>query len=686
MIRIGVDIGGTFTDLVAVDASGDIYLAKTPSTPKDPSQGVMLGLGLLGERMGLSLDDLLGAAELFIHGTTVATNTLIERTGASLGLLTTAGFRDLLELREGTKPNRYALREPFPDPLIPRRLRLEVPERIRYDGTVETSLDSESATESLKTLSDADVQGLVVCFINAHRNGDHEAKIRELAQSIGWDTYISLSHEVLPREGEYDRLCTAAVNAYVGPRLSRYLGRLADRLREAGGKFTLLIMQSSGGVLPAEEAANYAVGTIQSGPAGGATACALYARSADFPRLVTFDMGGTSSDIALIVDGAPLERQVTPFDTLKIAAPAVDIVNLGAGGGSLAWLDAGGVLQLGPESAGAEPGPACYQRGGERPTVTDANLVLGYISPDTFLGGAMSLSVDLARKVIQTHLAEPLGLTVEDAARAVHALANTLIAEGIRAATVRRGLDPRDFALLGFGGAAGLHTASVADELSIPRAVIPSRASVWSALGFLSADVRHDIVRSVGGAIGNYDAAWLRDAFGAMEEEARKRLAAEGFAPSEMRFLRFADCRYVRQVYALPTTIEAEDLARPALDWLVSRFEGVYEARYYHVHHAEPIHIDNIRLVGYGELPSLALPTQPEGGTDSSAAQRGTRSIHIDDWVEAGVYWFDDFRPGMKIAGPAVIDSATTSILLPAHHMATVDRFQSLIITPGDAS
>ncbi len=682
-MRIGVDIGGTFTDLACIDDAGALHTAKTPSTPDDPSRGVMDGLSLLAGSMGRDIAGLLGATSLFLHGSTVATNLVVERKGAPLGLITTEGFRDVIELRDGSKQNRYDIRAPFPQPLIRRPERLEVPERINAKGGVETALDEGAVRGAIAALREAGVEGLVVFFVNAHQNGAHELRVRELVVEAGWAPFVSLSHEVLSREGEYDRISTAAVNAYVGPGLGGYLQRLAEKLGTSGLTAPVLVMQSTGGVLPLDHAVNHAVGSVTSGPAGGAMAGALFARLGGESHLVTYDMGGTSTDICLIEDGVPLERQATQLDEVKIAVSALDISALGAGGGSIAWIDPGGILDLGPHSAGAVPGPACYGRGGERPTLTDANLVLGLIAPETFLGGRLALDADLAREAVRSHVAEPLGLSVEDAARAVNALASARIAEGIRANTVRRGLDPREFTIFSFGGAGGLHAAAVALELEFPRAIVPREASVLSALGFLAADVRHDLQRAYGRRMVELKTGDLHDLFAALEEEAREILAAEGFESGQMRFERFADCRYMRQVYNVPVGLP--DLDRgDHIGWLIDDFEAAYGTLYQHVHERDAIVVDTCRLVAYGALPDLELPQGSAGTANPAAALRGARPVYFGKWLETPTFWFDELQPGMRIVGPALIDSESTTVALPPDIAAEVDPYGSLIINnPG---
>ena len=681
-MQIGVDIGGTFTDLVCLDDAGALHTAKTPSTPEDPSRGVMEGLALLAEELGLGLAEMLGATSLFLHGSTVATNLVVERKGAHLGLITSAGFRDIIELRDGSKQNRYNIRMAPPEPLIPRPQRIEVPERIGADGGIETPLDEDAVRRAVETLRETDVSGLVVLFLHSHRNGCHEQRVREIVADSGWAPFVSLSHEVLCREGEYDRVSTAAVNAYVGPGLGGYLNRLAAELANNNLAAPVLVMQSTGGVLPLSHAVQHAVGSVTSGPAGGAMAGALFARLRQEPHLVTYDMGGTSTDICLIEDGKPLERQATQLGEVKIAVPALDISALGAGGGSIAWIDPGGILDLGPHSAGAVPGPACYDQGGTEPTLTDANLVLGLIAPETFLGGRLTVNREQAEKAVETHIASPLGLSVPEAALAINTLASVRIAEGIRANTVHRGLDPREFTIFSFGGAGGLHAAAVARELEIPRAVIPREASVLSALGFLASDVRHDYQRVVGRRLPELATGALRDQFAELEAEATAALGEQGFGSDQIRFTRVLDCRYLRQVYTVPVEIGREQLGEgESTDWLAEAFETVYAALYRHVHEREAIVIDACRLVAYGILPLLSLMQSDVGGVDPSAAQHAERRVYSGAWVDVPCYWFDRLAPGMLLEGPAMVDSDSTTVVLPKEAVAEIDTYGSLVIT-----
>ncbi|HDX8863266.1 TPA: hydantoinase/oxoprolinase family protein [Klebsiella michiganensis] len=681
-MRIGVDVGGTFTDVVTLDAERGLTFVKTPSVPSDPGQGVLDGLILLARELGTSTEDLLSKVTVFIHGTTVATNILVQRNGAKVGLITTRGFRDLLELREGTKQQRYNLREAFPTPLIERILRHEVDERLAFDGSVMTPLDEAQVRRVVEALRKEKVGSVVVCLMHSHKNSGHELKIRELIHQSGWQPYISLSHEVLSRQGEYDRLSTSVVNSYVGPGLSGYLSRLSDNLREKGVKSPLMIMQSNGGVLPAAEAGKMAVGAVTSGPAGGAMAGALFARHYGLPRVVAYDTGGTSSDVCVIENYHPVEIQNRHSADMKIAVPAIDINPLAIGGGSIAAIDDGGILTLGPKSAGATPGPACFMKGGRLPTLTDANLVLGYIGHDTFLGGRMELSLSAAREVIQSSLAGPLGLSVEQAALAVHSLATSKITEGIRLATVRRGSDPREFTLLSFGGAGGIHASSVAKELSIPETIIPRQASVLSALGFLAADVRQDLQVSVGKSMADLS---NDEIFGLIEDlsaRARTALMRQGFDTDNITLNFIAECRYARQIHSIPVFVNPEWHAQQFRSELQKGFEVAYFQLYHHVHRNESGMLEQLRVAAYGTLPPLSLP---EIAVQSVTPEPVSyRRIFDGEFYACPVFRAEDMGADIHISGPAIIDSSSTTVLLHAGDMAVIDSVGCLHITRGN--
>ena len=668
MYRIGIDVGGTFTDLVAIDAGGATTLAKVPSTPLDPSEGVLDGLARLAERLGLDLPALLARTDRIVHGTTVATNALLERKGARLGLLTTEGHRDVVEMREGLKDERYNLRLSPPEQLVPRRLRLGVRERVRADGRTEIPLDPASLDAASAVLRQEQVEAVAVCYLHAWRDAGHEEATREALRRVLPDAYVSLSSEVLPQIKEFERTSTTIVNAYVGPVLSRYLARLETRLNEAAYRGPTLIIQSHGGVAPIAEAGRLAAGAVLSGPAGGVAGSVHAARLSGEPNLIPFDMGGTSTDISLIVDGEPALAANRTVGGQRIALNSLDIVSIGAGGGSIARVDAGGILHVGPESAGAVPGPACYGQGGTQATVTDANLVLGYLDPENFLGGDRQLDLAAAESAVDA-VAKALGIDRVAAASGIHRVINTSMAEGVRLVSVRRGVDPRRFALFAFGGAAGLHATDIARQLGLGRVIVPRVASVLSAWGMLATDLRFEVAKSHIGDAGALDGAGVKHLYGEMEVEALRRLRASFSGPA--RASRSAEMRYGEQVFEIAVPLDDVDwsVADP-LPQIVERFHRRHEALYSYAMPEQECVLVNARVTLSGILEEL--PREPELPAAAAAPPQGRRRIYLNDWVEAPVYRLDTLAPAQSITGPAIVEAATTTVLLRAADTAKV--------------
>ncbi len=667
MLRIGVDVGGTFTDLVGVDDAGRVTIAKSASTPADPSIGVMDGLALLAGELGMELAELLGEAGLIVHGTTVATNALLERKGAKVGMLTTEGHRDLIEMREGLKDDRYNLRMPPPVPLVPRARRLDVTERMRFDGTVATPLSRRSAEAAIRRLSDAGVGAVAVCYLHSYRDPRHERETRKLLARRLPGAYVSLSSDVLAQIKEYERFGTTVVNAYVGPVLGRYLGSLGARLQKAGYRGEVLIMQSHGGVATIADSVRLAAGAVLSGPAGGIAGSRHAARLLGEGNLITFDMGGTSTDIALLEDGEPHLTGDKAVGTSKVALPSIDIHTLGAGGGSIARVDAGGILHVGPESAGAVPGPACYGRGGTAATVTDANLVLGLLDPAGFLGGRARLDPQAAEAAVAS-VARQLGLGVLPAAEGIHRVVNTNMAEGIRLVSVRRGADPRRFILLSFGGAAGLHITEVARMLEITRVVIPRVASVLSAWGMLATDLRYEFVRTHVGEAGQVGASRLRRLFADMEAEGRRRLG-RGFT-GQVDVRRSVDMRYGEQTFEISVPLDGVDMeAADLMKQVVERFHRRHEELYTYSAPGQDVVLVNVRAAVIGRLP--ALPAEPERRVRAAAAPRSRRA-YLERWTEVPVHDMDGLPEGQEVKGPAIFESATTTVLIRAGEQALV--------------
>ncbi len=669
MFRIGIDVGGTFTDLVAVDETGQSTLAKSPSTPADPSIGVLEGLAVLARALGLDRSTMLGQTERIVHGTTVATNALLERKGAKVGLLTTAGHRDVLEMREGLKPeDRYNLRLAPPEPLVPRRLRLGVTERIRADGTVLTPIDHASLDRAIDTLIAEGVTSVAICFLHAWKSAAHEAASAERVRARMPGAYVTASSEVYPQIKEYERVSTTVVNAYVGPVVAGYLGRLSGRLAEAAYTGPLFIMLSHGGVAPVEEAIRLAAATVLSGPAGGVAGSIHAATLLGVPNLIPFDMGGTSTDISLVrqsVPGLAIDRGIAGQ---RIALPSLDIVTLGAGGGSIARVDQGGVLHVGPESAGAAPGPACYGRGGTEATVTDANVVLGLLDPSGLLAGGMRLDKEAADAALG-RLGRAIGLDAIAAAAGVQRIINGRMAEGIRLVSVRRGIDPTAFALLAFGGAAGLHATAVARQLSIPRVIVPRVASVLSAWGMLASEIRFETTRSHIGDATTMTTDGLRRIFAEMEADARGRLAAVFNGPIAIG--RSADMRYGEQIFEINVPLDHIDWDTPELGRAVAdAFHQRHEELYTYAQRTNEVVLVNARVAAIGKLPEL--PKEPTLGARAPARPVRQQRVHLGEWREIDVLPFDALAPGQSIAGPALIEGPTTTVLVEAGDTARV--------------
>jgi N-methylhydantoinase A len=671
MYRIGMDVGGTFTDLVAVDETGKVVFAKSASTLTDPSTGVMHGLTRLAAGLGYELAHLLRQTERIVHGTTVATNALLERKGARVGLLMTEGHRDVIEMREGLKEDRYNLRMPPPDMLAPRVRRIGVRERMRYDGQAAVALNERSLQRAIGRLKRERVEAVAVCYLHAYRNPRHERLTRAALSRALPGVYVSLSSEVLPQIKEYERVCTTVVNASVGPVLARYLDRLSHSLRKAGYRGDVLIMQSHGGVVSIEEAVRLAAGAVLSGPAGGVAAIRGCGRLLGEKNLIGFDMGGTSTDISLIVDGEPQLARDRSVAGYRVSLPSLDIVSIGAGGGSIARVDAGGILRVGPASAGADPGPACYLKGGTAATVTDANLVLGYLNPENFHGGETRLDRAAADRAVDA-IAARLGTARVTAARGIHRIANTQMAEGIRLVSVRRGVDPRRFALLAFGGAAGLHITDVARQLEIGRVVLPPLAAVLSAWGMLTTDLRYEIVRTQIGDVRRAGLAGLRRIFAQMEAEGKRRLRRAFRGP--VRIHRALEMRYGEQIFEINVSLDGLDLAASgAITQIMERFHRRHEELYTYSIPDQEVVMVNARVTVVGALPEMAAErASSQRRKHARARPRSHRRVYLDRWQQVPIFDLTNLAPGETMEGPAIVEAPSTTVLLRRNERAAV--------------
>ena len=666
--RIGIDVGGTFTDIVAVSDTGTVTFSKAASTPNDPSIGVMNAVERLADELGINLETLLSKTESIVHGTTVATNALLERKGAKTGLLTTLGHRDVLEMREGLKDDRYNMRLPAPAPLVPRFLRLGVRERIKPDGRIHTKLDNTSLDEAINKLREEKVTSVAVCYLHAYKEPKHEQETKKILEAKLPGVSVSISSEVFPEIKEYERVSTTIVNAYVRPIVENYLNRLEERLKNAGYKGSVLIILSHGGVAPIEEAIRLSAATVLSGPAGGVAGSKYGASLIGAGDLVPFDMGGTSTDISMIVNGEPALSSTRGIAGQRIALQSLDIVSIASGGGSIARVDAGGILRVGPESAGALPGPACYGKGGTEVAVTDASVVLGFLDPGNFLGGRETLDVSAAEDAV-SRLANQLSVEPAEAAEGVHKVINTQMAEGIRLVSVRRGVDPRKFALLSFGGAAGIHITEIARQLEVQRVIVPRTAAVLSAWGMLATDLRYEVSRTHIGDTGSLKAGDVREVFSEMELEGRSRLK-ESFE-GHVSISRSADMRYGEQIYEVDVSLDDVDFSDDDLMKSISdRFHKRHEELFTYSLPDQDAVLVNGRLAAIGALPDL--PKEPKTEARAASGHHTTRKIFLAGWVDAPVFNLEELVPSQEIAGPAIIESSTTTVVLRSDDKAEV--------------
>jgi N-methylhydantoinase A len=677
--RVGVDIGGTFTDLVGLDAAGRLRVAKA-LTSRDYAGGVLACL----EQADVSP----ASVGQLIHGSTIAINTVLQRQGALTGLLTTAGFRDVYEMGRGGRYQSYNLAYRRPAPLVPRHRRLEVPERMAPDGSVVRPLDHAVARAVIRQMGALGVEAVAVCLLHAYANPTHELTLGELLAEELPEAYVVLSHRVLREFREYERTSTTVINAYLGPVVSRYLERLRGQLAARDFRGGLWVMQSSGGRMAAAEAEALPAALMESGPMAGAIAAGHVGAALDERLVIAFDMGGTTAKACLVEHGQP---QVTTTYyvggralEMPLLLPVVDVIEVGAGGGSVAWLDEVGALKVGPRSAGAHPGPACYGQGGDEPTVTDANLVLGRLDAARFLGGAMTLDAERGAAAVRAHVAAPLGLDLAEAAAGILRIADATMALAVRGVTVERGIDPRDCAMVAYGGAGPLHAVAVARDLGIPRVVVPPFPGHFCAVGLLAADERHDYVRTWLAPLAAVAPDALADAFAAMRAEGTTTLAREGVPPDRQAFERSLDLRYRGQAHTLGVPLDDGPLDAAALLAARARFDAAHERSYGHSAPEEPVELLNLRLVARGHRPAQALPQEPESASASAAAPE-TRLVGLEDgvWTRCAIYDRATLRRGDRLEGPAVVQEAASTLVLYAGDRLRVADGGHLIVEVG---
>jgi N-methylhydantoinase A len=680
--RVGIDVGGTFTDFLVIGGDGTRLVHKTSSTPADPSLGLVTGLEEIATQTDRQLAEFLAEVELIVHGTTVTTNALLTRRGAPTGLLCTEGFRDALALRQGTREAPYDNRLQPPEPLVPRYLRLGVAERTDYKGDEVAPLDEESVREACSRMIAEDVEAVAISFLHSPTGPAHERRALELCRELMPEAYVTASSDLLSQVRYYDRTSTTVLNAYVGPIITRYLEALVRRLDDLRFGGVLLIMQSNGGVATPAEVSERAALSLLSGPASGPTAGLWHLAPHGERNCLTIDMGGTSFDAALVKDGAPLVMTDAVVDRWRLALPTVDIHTIGAGGGSIARVDDGGLLRVGPQSAGASPGPACYGREGTEPTVTDADLVLGFIDETTFLGGEMRLDRGAAEQAIESRLAGPLGIGVVEAAAGVYDVVNVAMATGVREVSVRRGLDPRDFPLVVAGGAGPVHAAAIAAELEIPMLLVPRESSIFCAAGMLMSDFKHDFVRAYKATLDNADMGRIGQLLAEMEAQGRRILAGEKVAAADIEVQAALDLRYVGQWHELTLTVDELDPAR-----IAEAFNAEHDLLFGYSTSDMPIEVLACRVTTTGTTQKPEHGVSLEAGADAEAAQIGERPVWSPVERRLGatpVYDGLALGAGAMLSGPAIVELANTTIVVLDGFELLVDRFGSFVLYAGE--
>jgi N-methylhydantoinase A len=681
-MRIGIDVGGTFTDIVLIDdATREVHYTKVLTTHDDLARGVIAGIDKMLEMVGATFDKV----DYTVHGTTIGTNALIERKGARTGLITTQGMRDVLEIGRIERPaaGLYDIFVDTPLPLVPRYLRLDVEERVGVDGEVVVPLDEESAREAVRFLKDQAVESIAISLLFSFRNPTHEERVRELCQSMFPEAAVSISSEIAPEFREFERTSTTVINAYLAPVVEHYLDNLEGQLQDRYGDVDLRIMQASGGSMTTEIAKYRAVNIVNSGPAGGALAAAYAGRLTGDDQVISVDMGGTSFDVGVIDRGEPRVAPESQFEGFPVKIPILDVQAIGAGGGSLAWIDEGGALNVGPKSAGSEPGPACYGLGGEQPTVTDANLVLGRLNPEYFLGGEMKLYPELAEAAIAQHVSEPLGVSLEEAASGIIRVVNANMERAISVNSTEKGFDVREFALLPFGGAGPLHAAELAQDLDMKRVVVPPYAGTFSAVGLLVANTRYDYASTVAKSEKELTPEELLRGFKELEAQGRAQLKAQNVAEDQIEILWSADLRYEGQSYELSTPVKrSEILTQSDIEEIVSLFHDMHHRIYAYGSVDEIVEFINLRVAAIGKVPEVSLAHGGATGGDAGIARKDTRPVHFlkEGFIDTAIYDRALLRPGHVVTGPALIEEiASTTVITPGTE-GTVDEFGNIII------
>lgn len=684
MARIGVDIGGTFTDFTVLEDSGDVTLWKEDSTPQDPASAILSGLKAIAANKGIDEQALLAGTEIFVHGSTIATNAVIERSGSKVGLLCTDGFRDVLYYRDGFKWDRFNLQLERPEDIVDRHLRLPVVERINFEGNVVVPLDESTVRQAARRFADADVEAVAIAFLWSVVNPAHEQRAAEILKEELPGVPVVCSADVLPEIREWQRTSAAVLSAYALPKIDAYLRKLEEALRKKGLENPLQVMQINGGCASVTELLHRPVNSIHSGPAAAPAAALFHAERMGLQDLVTVDMGGTSFDVSLIHHGRPVMSREIEVEHQPIGVSGVEVHSIGAGGGSIAWIDTGGALRVGPKSAGSRPGPVAYGAGGTEPTVTDANVLLGYLAPEDFLGGRRRLRDDLARDAIAAKIGEPLGLNALEAAAGIIKVVDAHMIDGIRYVSVERGVDPRGFCLVSGGGAGSIHAPRLARSLGMTQVLIPREAATFCSFGMTVTDVRHDYTRATRCVSTEMPVDGLSAAFAEMEDEARARLRAEGFTDDRIVLERLVDARYLNQVHEITIPIPSgADVDARLLTEVARSFHSEHRQQFSYEIPDVPIEYLHWRVsaVGRSNVPASTVESLSETSID--AIQIGERLAYFEEsggMIPTPVFDLDGLQPGAVVAGPAILRSAVTTVVINPGDVLTAQPGGSFLI------
>lgn len=677
-IRIGVDVGGTFTDVAAIDGNGHLFYLKTPSTPKDQSIGVVIGLHEMFQATSSTPE----AVNRLIHGATVATNALLERKGANVALLTTKGFRDILHIGRQTRSDLYDLKASRPVPLVARRNRYEVSERTRHTGKIEKGIDEKEIQSIVERLVETDIDSIAICYLHSYINPENEQITAQIIQSLLPDIPISVSSQILPEFREYERMSTTVLNAYVQPVMAGYLNNLRNRVLESCVKAPIQVMQSNGGTMSVGMAADRSVHTLLSGPAGGVLSASHCASLKGYANCITADVGGTSFDVSTIINGDPSIYSEGTVEGYPLRIPHIDIHTIGAGGGSIAWIDKGGALRVGPHSAGAVPGPVCYGLGGTQPSVTDAHAVLGRLPLEGLLGGALKLDFEKARKAINHKISDHIGVSVERAAEGILRVVNSAMTRAIGVMTIERGLDPRRFILIAFGGAGPLHAIDLARQLKMSRILIPVAPGNFSAFGLLVAPVRYDSVQTYQVLCEKINFEMLNRFYRGLEKEVFRQLDEEGFSYEKSSFFRQADLRYYGQAYELSVDVPGSEISEDIWRGVVESYHQSHRKNYGFAKN-DPVELVNLRVSGVAEFEPVELPKYHLTGPPTKKIEpRSVQKAFFEGkFIDTPVYDRNELRPGDELVGPAIIQENGSTTVLYERDTALIDQFLNIEIS-----